>query len=57
MAVRAAGNATLVSIIHKLAFAFPVAPDFFGKHVVGNFFVHDIAGKTLRRIKELAEYA
>ena len=51
------GNATLVTIIHQLEFAFPLAPDFIGKHVVSDFFVHHIASKTLRRIKALAEHA
>ena len=46
---------TRVRIVHALAFRFPFAADFFGKYVVGGFFVHHIAGKTLRRIKELAE--
>lgn len=49
------GDRTNVSIDHELAFAFPVAPDFFGEHVVGNFFVHHIAGKTLRTMKALCE--
>lgn len=46
---------TRVRIVHEFAFQFPVAPDFFGEHVIGRFFVQNIAGKTLRRIKELAE--
>lgn len=48
-------GATLVSIVHELDFAFPIARTFLGKHVVSNFFVHDIASKTLRCIKERAE--
>lgn len=48
---------TLVSIEHELDFQFPVAADFLGRYVVGGFFVHDIAGKTLARIKALAERA
>lgn len=51
------GDGTMVSIIHALDFQFPVARDFFGKYVVAGFFVHDIASKTLRRMKELAESA
>lgn len=49
------GERTHVSIDHELAFAFPVAPDFFGEHVVGNFFVHHIASNTLRAMKALCE--
>jgi ribosome-associated toxin RatA of RatAB toxin-antitoxin module len=48
---------TLVSIVHDLDFQFPVASAFLGKYLVSGFFVHDIANKTLRRIKELAEGA
>ncbi|MBV8244647.1 MAG: SRPBCC family protein [Candidatus Eremiobacteraeota bacterium] len=48
---------TRVSIVHDLEFAFPVARDFLGKHVVGEFFVRAIAAKTLRCIKALAERA
>ena len=48
---------TLVSIVHELDFAFPVASAFLGKYVVSDFFVHDIASKTLHRMKELAERA
>jgi len=46
---------TRVRILHELDFAFPVARKFLGQHVVGGFFVHDIAGKTLKRMKQLAE--
>jgi ribosome-associated toxin RatA of RatAB toxin-antitoxin module len=46
---------TRVRILHEFAFEFPVAPDFLGEYVIGRFFVQNIAGKTLRRIKELAE--
>ncbi|MFN2528551.1 MAG: type II toxin-antitoxin system RatA family toxin [Candidatus Baltobacteraceae bacterium] len=49
------GSSTLVSIIHELDFAFPVARDFLGKYVVSDFFVHNIAGKTLQCIKDLCE--
>ena len=48
-------SGTLVTIEHRLAFRFPVASAWLGEHVVGDFFVHDVAAKTLRRIKELAE--
>ena len=51
----AQGEATRVRIVHELDFHFPVARKFLGEHVVGEFFVHDIAGKTLKRMKQLAE--
>lgn len=51
------GEGTLVTIVHDLDFAFPIASDFLGKHVVSDFFVHNIASKTLRRIKSLVEDA
>jgi hypothetical protein len=46
---------TRVQIVHRLAFLFPVAADFFGKYVVGDIFIHGVASKTLARIKQLAE--
>lgn len=46
---------TRVIIEHRLNFRFPVASQWLGEHVVGKFFVHYIAGRTLARIKELAE--
>ncbi len=49
------GTNTRVIIDHQLQFEFPIAADFIGKHVVGNFFVHNIAAKTLARMKVLAE--
>jgi len=49
------GGSTLVSIIHELDFAFPFAREFLGKHVVSDFFVHNIAAKTLRCIKDICE--
>ena len=48
---------TRVTIEHWLQFAFPFASDWLGEHVVGKFFVHDVAGKTLARMKVLAEAA
>jgi ribosome-associated toxin RatA of RatAB toxin-antitoxin module len=51
------GGLTRVTILHDLAFRFPIAADFFGEHIVGNFFVANVAGKTLARIKTLAEGA
>jgi ribosome-associated toxin RatA of RatAB toxin-antitoxin module len=46
---------TLVTIEHRLQFAFPFASEWLGKHVVGGFFVDDVARKTLARMKLLAE--
>ncbi len=43
-----------MTILHELAFAFPIAADFVGEHVVGDFFIGYIAGKTLARMKTLA---
>jgi ribosome-associated toxin RatA of RatAB toxin-antitoxin module len=48
---------TRVTIVHDLAFAFPVAADFLGEHLIGEFFVSDVASKTLARMKLLAEGA
>lgn len=48
---------TRVQIVHELEFEFPFFAAFLGRHVVGNFFVHDIARKTLARMKALAEDA
>ncbi len=50
------GNAgTRVQIVHRLAFRFPIAADFFGKYVVSDIFIHGVANKTLARMKQLAE--
>jgi ribosome-associated toxin RatA of RatAB toxin-antitoxin module len=46
---------TRVTILHDLDFQFPVAADWLAKHVVGDFFVENVAGKTLARIKAIAE--
>jgi hypothetical protein len=46
-----------VTILHDLAFAFPIAADFIGERVIGDFFIEYIAGKTLARMKTLAEGA
>jgi len=44
-----------VTITHEFDPPWPLVGPFIAKHVVGGFFVHNIAGKTLARIKELAE--
>jgi uncharacterized membrane protein len=46
---------TRVTIEHRLAFRFPVAAEFFGKHVVSGYFIHGVAARTLARMKEIAE--
>jgi ribosome-associated toxin RatA of RatAB toxin-antitoxin module len=51
------GGETRVTILHDLAFAFPIAADFLGDHLVGNFFVSAVASRTLARMKVLAEGA
>lgn len=48
---------TRVTIEHRLAFRFPVAADWLGEHVVVSYFVHYVAGRTLARMKALAEAA
>ncbi|MGZ3498428.1 MAG: type II toxin-antitoxin system RatA family toxin [Vulcanimicrobiaceae bacterium] len=51
------GARTLVSIDHDIRFASPIASEWLAKHVAGDFFIHNIAGKTLARMKALAEAA
>jgi ribosome-associated toxin RatA of RatAB toxin-antitoxin module len=46
---------TRVTIEHRLAFVFPVAAGWIGKHIVSNYFIHGVATKTLARMKALAE--
>lgn len=48
---------TRVTIEHRLQFAFPIAAEWLGAHVVGEFFVDNVARKTLARVKTLAEAA
>jgi hypothetical protein len=52
-----AGARTRVTIVHRLAFDFPFAADWIGRHIVGDYFVHGVARRTLARIKTLAEAA
>jgi Polyketide cyclase / dehydrase and lipid transport len=44
-----------VSIEHRLDLGWPVIGGWAAKHVVGPQFIDAIAGRTLRRIRELAE--
>ena len=50
------GAGTLVRIVHRFDPPWPplVGP-LVARHVVGDLFVHDIANRTLRRIKDLCE--
>ena len=48
---------TRVRIVHRLAFRFPVAAEFFGKYVVSDIFIHGVANETLAHMKRLAEAA
>lgn len=50
-----ADGGTLVRIEHRLDFRFPVAREWLGRHVVCDFFVHHVAGKTLAVMKRLSE--
>ena len=45
----------LVTIDHELTYSLPVLGPIFARYVVGDLFVHNIASKTLRRMKSLAE--
>jgi hypothetical protein len=49
------GGRTRVTIVHRLAFAFPFAAEFIGRHVVSGVFIHGVASRTLAHIKRLAE--
>ena len=44
-----------VTISHRLKLGWPLVGDWVADRVIGPVFVHNIAGKTLRRIKQLAE--
>ncbi|HET8571012.1 MAG TPA: SRPBCC family protein [Candidatus Limnocylindria bacterium] len=49
------GGATEVSIEHRLELGWPVIGRFAAERVIGPLFVDAIAGRTLRRIKQLVE--
>ena len=51
-----AGAGTLVRITHDFAPSWPLGP-LIATYIIGPFFVENIAGKTLRRIKQLLELA
>lgn len=48
-------DGTDVSIEHQLRLRWPVLGDWIARHVVGPQFIEAIAGRTLRRIRDLAE--
>lgn len=50
-----AADGVRVEIWHRFEPSWPLVPDALVSAVIGHFFVDDIAGKTLRRIKALAE--
>ncbi len=50
-----ADGGTRVVIEHELRLGWPPVIRSVGELVIGRFFIHNIAGKTLRRIKQLAE--
>ncbi len=49
------GGGTRVVIEHELRLRWPPVIRSVGELIIGRFFIHNIAGKTLRRIKQLAE--
>jgi ribosome-associated toxin RatA of RatAB toxin-antitoxin module len=48
-------DGVLVRISHDLRLGWPLIGPLVADRIIGPFFVSDIAGKTLRRIKQLAE--
>jgi len=50
------GLAVHVKITHEWSLAWPIIGPFIAEHVIGRFFVHNIAGKTLTIIKFLSEH-
>jgi ribosome-associated toxin RatA of RatAB toxin-antitoxin module len=49
------GDGLDVSIEHELELGWPLIGDFAARRVIGPQFIDAIAGRTLRRVKELAE--
>lgn len=50
-------DGTDVSIEHRLTLRWPLVGAFAARHVIGPQFIEAIAGRTLRRIRQLAEEA
>ena len=44
-----------VAITHDLQLRWPLLGEFVAERIIGDFFIANIAGKTLRRIKQLVE--
>jgi hypothetical protein len=44
-----------VSIEHRLELRWPLVGELAARHVIGPQFIEAIAGRTLRRIRQLAE--
>ena len=53
--LEAQGNRVHVEIRHELNYSFPVLGPLFARYIVGDLFVSNIAGKTLRCIKAKVE--
>jgi len=49
------GEGVRVSILHDLSYPVPVLGPLFARWIVGELFVKNIAGKTLRCIREIVE--
>lgn len=55
---KAEGGRTRVTIVHDLDDSGnPILSGWFGRRIVGEFFIQSIAGRTLARMKDLAEEA
>jgi ribosome-associated toxin RatA of RatAB toxin-antitoxin module len=53
-----AGERTRVTIVHHLDYSrFGPGGEWFGRRIIGDYFIQSIAGRTLARMKELAEAA
>ena len=47
---------TRVTIVHDLDFKrIPIAGEWFSRRIIGEYFIQSIAGKTLARMKQIAE--
>jgi hypothetical protein len=44
-----------VVIAHDLRYPLPFLTEWFARYIVGNLFIHHVAGKTLARVKEISE--
>jgi len=49
------GRGTQVTISHELTYPFPLLNGWFARNMVGDQFVHAIAGRTLATIKAVVE--